>query len=134
MKRKRDLRIADYLGHMLDAIQRIETYIQTVPDQSAFLSAAIVQDAVIRNLEVVGEAANNVRTADPDFASKYPAIPWDLIYGMRNRISHGYFDINLEVVWHTVKDDLPKLHLEITALLGLLGAGPQEQHETPPKL
>ncbi len=134
MKHKRDLRIADYLGHMLDAIQRIETYVQTVPDEAAFLSAAIVQDAVIRNLEVVGEAANNVRNADPAFASKYPTIPWDLIYGMRNRISHGYFDINLEVVWHTVKDDLPKLHVEITTLLGLLGAGTPGPHEPPPKL
>jgi len=134
MRRKRDLRVADYLGHMLDAIQRIEAYAQTVPDQAAFLSAAIVQDAVIRNLEVIGEAANNVRTADPGFAVKYPKIPWDLIYGMRNRISHGYFDINLEVVWHTVKDDLPKLHKEIKALLGSLSAAVPEQHETPPKL
>ena len=117
MTGKDQLRIADYLSHILDAIQRIEHYLGSVAHQTAFMSDTLVQDAVIRNLEVIGEAANNVRSADPDFAARHPAIPWDLIYGMRNRISHGYFDINLEVVWQTVRQDLPALKAQVAALL-----------------
>lgn len=122
MTQKRELRTADYLHHILEAIERIERYTNSILDESAFMSAAIVQDAVIRNLEVIGEAANNVRSTDPAFAAEHPAIPWDLIYGMRNRITHGYFDINLEVVWRTLKEDIPKLRVEIVALLGSSGA------------
>lgn len=117
MSRNKAFRVPDYLQHILDAIRRIERYVESIANVAEFSAATMVQDAVIRNLEVIGEAANNVRSADPNFAAERPAIPWELIYSMRNRISHGYFDINLEVVWRTVQDDLPKLRAQIDALV-----------------
>jgi uncharacterized protein with HEPN domain len=117
MTRKRQLRAADYLEHILEAIQRIENYVAALPDERAFSSNNLVQDAVIRNLELIGEAAHKARTANPELATRDPSIPWNLIYGMRNRILHGYFDINLEVVWRTVKNDLPPLRDQLHKLL-----------------
>lgn len=128
MTRKHELRVSDYLEHILDAIQRIERYVEPIRDEREFISAFIVQDAVIRNLEVIGEAANNVREADADYVAQHPSIPWDLIYGMRNRIFHGYFDINLDVVWQTIKDDLPKLRAQIRALLDSPSARAAKPH------
>lgn len=66
---------------------------------------------------MIGEAANKIRTAAPDFAAQYPEIPWDLIYGMRNRIVHDYFEVDLEVVWRTIKQDLPSLRQRVFAAL-----------------
>lgn len=117
MSRKRALRVPDYLEHMLDAISRIQDYVSQVGNEREFQSNHLVQDAVVRNLEVLGEAAQNIKVADPDFARRNSEVPWDLIYGMRNRIIHGYFDINLEVVWQTVNSDLPTLYNQIETLL-----------------
>jgi uncharacterized protein with HEPN domain len=114
MSRKRELRVADYLQHILDAIERIEGYLASGDEQS-FMQSFMAQDAVIRNLEVIGEAAINVRSLDPAAAAQYPA--WDQICGMRNRLTHGYFDINLEVVWRTTQNDLPALRQHIKSML-----------------
>lgn len=110
MSRKRALRVADYFQHILDAIERIDGYVANINEQT-FAQSPLVQDAVIRNLEVIGEAAINVRSLDSGAAAKYPE--WDQICGMRNRLTHGYFDINLEVVWRTIQKDLPKLRRHI---------------------
>jgi uncharacterized protein with HEPN domain len=75
------------------------------------------QDAVIRSLEIIGEAANKARSADPDFAAQASDVPWDVMYGMRNRIVHDYFEVDLEVVWQTVTNDLPQLRQQIVSLL-----------------
>lgn len=83
------LRIPDYLGHILLAIQRIERHTSHI-DQASFLSSELIQDAVIRNLELIGEAANNIQRADADFANSHPTIPWRVMYAMRNRLSHAY--------------------------------------------
>ena len=111
------LRVRDYLDHMLDAIARIDRYVADVVDVDDFKRRTIVHDAVVRNLEIIGEAARNVRSADPAFAADHATIPWAAMAGMRNRITHGYFDINLGVVWQTVRNDLPHLRNEIAALL-----------------
>jgi uncharacterized protein with HEPN domain len=76
----------------------------------------LVQDAVIRNLEVVGEAANNIKIADPGFLSSHPAVELDAAYRMRNALAHGYFTVNASVVWKTVQRDLPILKAQMEAI------------------
>ena len=114
------LRVRDYLDHMLDAIERIERYVVDVIDADDFKRRTIVHDAVVRNLEIIGEASRNVRNADPQFVATHATIPWAAMSGMRNRITHGYFDIDLGVVWQTVRGDIPRLRVQIEALVRTL--------------
>ncbi len=109
-------RLADYLGHMLEAIQRIERYTGAL-DPAAFLASDIVQDAVIRNLEVIGEASRNIERLHPDFAAAHPELPLKLASDMRNALAHGYFKIDLPIVWKTIQHDLPGLRATLRALL-----------------
>lgn len=69
-------------------------------------SDRLLQHALVRLLEIIGEAASRVSTT---FREEHPTIPWASMIGMRNRMAHAYFDINLSVVWRTVTDDLPPL-------------------------
>lgn len=110
------LRVADYLGHIVEAIERIDRYVAEV-DEVAFLSSELVQDAVIRNLEIIGEAANNILRVAPDFASQHDEIPWQVMYAMRNRLSHGYHQVDMEMVWKTVERDLSALHALIQGVI-----------------
>ena len=109
------LRVPDYLGHILQAIERIERHTSHV-DVVGFLASELIQDAVIRNLEVIGEAANNIQTADAAFAKEQDEIPWQVMYAMRNRLSHGYDKIDYEMVWKTVCNDLPELYALVKAV------------------
>lgn len=111
---KDKLRTRDYLGHILQAIERIERYTVAI-DQDAFMLDQLIQDGVIRNIEILGEAANNVKKTDPDFAEKHSEIPWVAIYAMRNRISHAYFQVDLGVVWNTIQNDLPTIKQQVHA-------------------
>ena len=106
------LRVPDYLGHILKAIERIDRYTADM-DEAAFLNSELVQDAVIRNIEIIGEASNNIQRASPEFAVQHDDIPWLVMYTMRNRVSHGYDKVDLEVVWKTIQGDLPGLHAQI---------------------
>lgn len=110
------LRIPDYLGHILGAIERIERYTADM-DEVGFLSSELVQDAVIRNIEIIGEASNNIQRGAPEFAAQHDDIPWQVMYTMRNRVSHGYDKVDLEVVWRTIQGDLPLLYSRIQILL-----------------
>lgn len=110
-----DLRIPEYLGHILQAIRRINRYTAGM-DETAFLADELVQDAVIRNIEIIGEAARNVARHHPEFATEHADVPWEDIYLMRNRVSHGYFSVDLEIVWKTVRRDVPKLEQQIAPL------------------
>ncbi len=78
-------------------------------DEVAFLGNQLVQDAVIRNFEVIGEASRNIEYADPDFSEAHPEIPLVFAYEMRNALAHGYFKVDLEIVWKTIQLDLPEL-------------------------
>lgn len=69
------LRVPDYLGHILEAIERIERYTEDM-SEVAFLDNTMVQDAVIRNIEIIGEASNNIQRVDPEFAEQHNNIPW----------------------------------------------------------
>ena len=71
-----------------------------------FLEDLKTQDAVIRNIEIIGEATKNL---SDEIRNKYPEIPWNHMIGMRNRLIHGYFDVNLDIVWDTIRSDLPPL-------------------------
>ncbi len=110
------LRLHDYLQHIIGAIERIGAYTVGM-DHAAFMRDAKTQDAVIRNLQVIGEAAQNVRRHHQDFVAANPDVPWRSAYGMRNAVTHGYFNVGLERVWSTVQDDLPPFEKQLRALL-----------------
>lgn len=116
MKGKSPLRLACYLSHILEAIARIEAYVNEMKE-AEFAENQLVQDAVIRNLEIIGEAANNISKRYPEFAAAHPELPLKDAFEMRNFLSHGYFAINLAVVWETVKTDLPALELQVRGVL-----------------
>ncbi len=101
-------RLIDYLGHVVQAIERIASYTENM-DQLAFLQMTLVQDAVIRNIEVIGEACNNIDKRFPQFAAGHPELPLSFAYRMRNVVAHGYFKVDLELVWKTISVDLPDL-------------------------
>lgn len=117
---KGSLRVPDYLSHMLKAIQRIHSYTDDMIE-ATFLGNEMVQDAVIRNVEILGEAARNIVRHQPDFAAKHSNVPWEDVTLMRNRVSHGYFSVDLEIVWTTVKRDIPELERQIRQLLEQFG-------------
>jgi uncharacterized protein with HEPN domain len=110
-------RIEDYLEHILEAIARAASYLEPLPSREAFERNPQAQDAVIRNIEIIGEAANRIQRQAPEFVAAHSSVPWRDMRDMRNRMIHHYFEVNLDVVWSTVKDDLPKLKQQIDALL-----------------
>jgi uncharacterized protein with HEPN domain len=112
---KKRLRIPDYLEHILSAIKRIERHVTDL-DEFGFLQSELLQDAVVRNIEVIGEAANNIQQVDPCFAASHAEVPWQAMYAMRNRLSHGYDKIDFEMVWKTVCNDLPALYQLVKAV------------------
>jgi uncharacterized protein with HEPN domain len=85
-------------------------------DEGAFRADTLVQDAVIRNFEVIGEACRNILRDAPDFAARHPELPLSGAYEMRNALAHGYFKIDLGVVWTTIKNDLPILRSAMQAV------------------
>ncbi len=114
-------RLADYLRHILEAIDRIAGYVDGF-DEPHFESNALVQDAVIRNFEIIGEASRRIETGYPDWAHSHPELPLASAYQMRNAIAHGYFSVDLHLVWATITDDLPPLRISIERSLDdLLG-------------
>ncbi len=100
------------LQDMLDAIAAIETY--TVTSYNAFLEDEKTQDAIMFNLIIMGEAANNIPR---EFQEKHPEIPWPSIIGTRNVIVHGYDQVKLQIVWDIIQKNLHPLK---TALLSLI--------------
>ena len=102
-----------YLRHILDAINAVEDYTKgiTVDD---FIRNSMVHDAVIRQIDIIGEAARNI---SEEFQEQHPSLPWSRMIGIRNKIIHEYFNINMGVVWDTVKEDLPLLKVAIIKLL-----------------
>lgn len=105
-------RLGDYLAHVLEAIERIEEYVSDM-DEMAFLRNKLVQDAVIRNFEIIGEACNNIEKRFPQFVTEHPELPLASAYQMRNAIAHGYFKVDFEIIWNTIHRELPGLHAQI---------------------
>ena len=90
-------RLADYLGHILQAIESIERYTEDL-GEVAFLEDEMAQDAVIRNFEIIGDASHNIEARFPEFAQAHPELPLAFAYQMRNAVAHGYFKVDLEIV------------------------------------
>jgi len=111
------LRIDDYLAHMLEGAQLVRKYVDGMSKEE-FIQDRRTQQAVILNLIVVGEAATRLCGGHEEFVSKHPEIPWRQMRGMRNRMAHGYFDINLDVVWETIQVSLPELEVRLLQLRG----------------
>ncbi|MEN3185655.1 MAG: DUF86 domain-containing protein [Atribacterota bacterium] len=101
MKRK----IVFFLSDILEHMERAEKYLAGFT-LDAFLNDSKTSDAVLRCIEVIGEASKNI---PQEVRQKYPSIPWRDMAGMRDKIIHGYFQVDLESVWLVVRDDIPVL-------------------------
>jgi len=101
-------RLPDYLDHMLEAARLACSYVKGL-SKADFLDDKRTQQAVILNLILIGEEATRILKDHENFANQHPSVPWRSMKGMRNRIAHGYFEINLDVVWETVQSALPEL-------------------------
>jgi uncharacterized protein with HEPN domain len=102
-----------YLHHILDAIDLIEEYTNEM-SENEFLSNSMARDAVVRQIEIIGEAARNI---SDEYQELHPKVPWGKMIGIRNKIIHEYFNVNFAIVWDTVQDDLPELRKTITNIL-----------------
>ena len=107
-KRDAELLVED----MLEALRKINLYIAGM-DHSAFLQDEKTIDAVVRNLEVLGEAA---RQMPDDYVMSHSYVPWRNIAGLRNRIVHDYFGLDLEIIWQILRNDLPSLKVSLEKL------------------
>ena len=101
-----------YLLHIRDAIKRILDY--TASGRESFFNETKSQDAVLRNLEIVGEAAKNLPET---FKQEHSGIPWKRLAGMRDKLIHDYFGVNLRIVWDVIQRDLPELQRKINEIL-----------------
>ena len=119
MSKKHILRIPDYLGHIVEAIERIHRYVEDM-DEVSFLDDEKTQDAVIRNFEIIGEASRNIERYHPAYAESHAEVPWTFMVAMRNRVAHGYFKVDFELVWKTIHEDLPELHGQVRQLIAPL--------------
>jgi len=113
---RKSLRRDDYLGHILKAIERVERYTSSISFED-FSRNEMAQDAVIRNLEIIGEACRNIAESDPAFAGRHPDFPLGAAVGMRNILAHGYFGVELDIVWNAVRANLPKLQRQCRQIL-----------------
>ncbi len=108
---KRGVRL--YIEDVKDAIQKIEKYTIGL-DFDTFVKDEKTIDAVIRNLSIIGEAVKNFPN---ELRSKYPQIPWKEITGIRNKAIHEYFGIDEDILWKTIKEDLPPFKKQISEIL-----------------
>lgn len=102
-----------YVEHILSCIRKIKKYTKGISKQK-FEENELLQDAVIRNIEIIGEATKNI---SDKFKKSYSFIPWKEISGMRDKLIHHYMGVDVEVIWTTVKKDIPTLEKELKTLL-----------------
>lgn len=106
-----------YLGHITEAVERILTF--AAAGEGAFRRDLMMQDAIIRNLQVMGEA---VKKVSAETRASHPEVPWKDIAGMRDRVVHDYFGVSLDIVWDVVSNHLPRLR---DALRGIVPGNPR---------
>ena len=102
----------DYLADMLDAISKARRFVEGMTFEE-FSADDRTSFAVVRALEIIGEAAKKL---PPDIRARQPQIPWREVGGMRDKLSHDYFGVNLAVVWETLANDLPSLETALRSL------------------
>lgn len=121
-----------YLAHILEAIQRIESYIAA--GQEAFFDQKMVQDAVIRNFEIIGEATKRLPS---EFRQAHPDIPWRGMASLRDVLIHDYAGVDLNEVWRVIENELPRVKEAVVGVLPPLDqleaelAGDAESTEPP---
>lgn len=98
-----------YIDHILEAIITVDEHLGDINFEE-FLQNKLIQDGVMRELEIIGEASNNISSG---FKNSHQDIPWSDIISMRNKLIHEYFGVDLKEVWHTATKDIPKLKEEI---------------------
>ena len=110
------LRLPDYLEHIAAAAARAINYVEGL-DFARFEQDTRTQEAVIRAITIIGEAASRIMDGHASFVDARSNVSWQAMRGIRNRMVHGYFDINLQIVWDTVQQDLPVLRQQIELLI-----------------
>jgi uncharacterized protein with HEPN domain len=108
-------RLLDYLDHIQQAAADASSFVEGLTKEE-FLADKRTQQAVIMSLIIIGEAATKVMDGYTEFTRTHQKVPWRSMRGMRNRIAHGYFDINLDIVWDTVQTALPALLKQLPAV------------------
>jgi Uncharacterized conserved protein len=108
-------RLPDYLDHMLQAATDACSFVEGFAKED-FLADKRTQQAVIMSLVIIGEAATQVMERHAEFTQTHALVPWRAMRGMRNRIAHAYFDINLDLVWDTVQTALPQLREQLATV------------------
>ena len=103
----------DFLSDSKEAVLRINGYIESLSYEE-FLEDIKTQDAVVRNLEIIGEAAKNI---SEELKGKYPQVYWKDLAGARDKLIHHYFGVNLDIVWNIVKQELPGILLQLENIL-----------------
>lgn len=103
-----------YLHHILDAINKVEEYVSVGHD--TFMSTSHWQDAVIRQLEIIGEATKNL---SDNLRINYPQVPWKRIAGLRDILIHNYMGVDLSAVWEVTQKNLPELKIQIQKILSV---------------
>jgi uncharacterized protein with HEPN domain len=107
------------LARMADCASRAMSYVDGMTKE-AFVDDVRTREAVVKNLYLVGELATSLRKSYATELSRLPSLPYEQMIGMRNRIAHGYFDLNLDTVWTVVSQSLPELR-EALAGIGITG-------------
>lgn len=108
---KKDPKI--FIGHIVESIELIEAYSEELTTEK-FKKSRVLQDAIIRRLEIIGEAVKNLSKS---FREKHPGIPWKQMAGMRDILIHEYFDVDLSLTWSVVKVELPSIKDRLQLLL-----------------
>ena len=108
---KKDIGI--FIGHIWESIERIEQVTHGIT-RSDFMRSVPIQDAVIRRLEIMGEATKNL---PKDFLTQYPQVRWHEMARMRDKLIHHYFGVDLKITWNVVKKDLPDLKRKINKII-----------------
>ena len=120
-------RVDDYLRHIVEAIDRAMAYAKKAATFEAFEKDVLLQDGIVRNIGVIGEAALKIARIDPELVATSSTIPWREMQTMRHKLVHDYFDVDLTVVWETVQHDLPKLAVQLRPILDIIIAKRSDQ-------